>query len=196
MASISFDKIQADAFRAGVTPRTEQSLKWFKKSLKELSIPRNKILRDPALRKANRPLPGRMYLYFYDPKYKKTLPYYDRFPLIFMVDGVKGGFTGLNLHYLDPKRRAIFFDKILDFTTNKKYNETTRLKLTYSLLSGGKRFKEFAPCYKRYLTSHIKSRISEVPPTEWEVALFMPTEKFVKNKTQTVWNKSRKLIES
>jgi len=195
MARSHFDKLQADAFRSGVTPRTIESLKWFKKRLQNITrMNRNPILKDENLIKVNKPLTGRMFMYFYDPKTKQILPYYDKFPLIIMVDRAPRGFYGLNLHYLDLKRRAIFFDKLRDYLTNKKYNRTTKFRLSYSLLSGASKLKEFKPCFKRYLTSHIESRVSEVPATEWEAALFMPTDQFVKNKRQTVWSKSRKLI--
>jgi len=195
MARSHFDKLQADAFRSGVTPRTLESLKWFKKRLQKITrMNRNPILKDENLIKVNKPLTGRMFMYFYDPKTKETLPYYDKFPLIIMVDRAPGGFYGLNLHYLDLKRRALFFDKLRDYLTNEKYNRTTKFRLSYSLLSGASKLKSFKPCFKRYLTSHIKSRVSEVPATEWEAALFMPTDQFVKNKRQSVWTKSRKLI--
>jgi hypothetical protein len=195
MARSHFDKLQADAFRSGVTPRTLESLKWFKKRLQKITrMNRNPILKDENLIKVNKPLTGRMFMYFYDPKTKQTLPYYDKFPLIIMVDRAPGGFYGLNLHYLDLKRRALFFDKLRDYLTNEKYNRTTKFRLSYSLLSGASKLKSFKPCFKRYLTSHIKSRVSEVPATEWEAALFMPTDQFVKNKRQSVWTKSRKLI--
>jgi len=195
MAKSYFDKLQADAFRSGVTPRTEESLKWFQKRLSNITnVNRNQILKDENLIKVNKPLTGRMFMYFYDPKTKETLPYYDKFPLIIMVGKAPKGFYGLNLHYLDPKRRAIFFDKLMDYMKNKKYDRTTKFRLSYSLLSSAGKLKEFEPCFKRYLTSHITSRVSEVPATEWEAALFMPTDQFVKNNRQTVWNKSRKLI--
>ena len=107
MAVSHFDKLQADAFRSGVQPRTEESLKWFKKRLSSITtINRNKILKDENLIKVNRPLTGRMFMYFYDPKTKETLPYYDKFPLIFMVGPAQGGFYGINLHYLPPQLRA------------------------------------------------------------------------------------------
>ena len=195
MAKSYFDKLQADAFRSGVTPRTEESLKWFQKRLSNITnVNRNQILKDENLIKVNKPLTGRMFMYFYDPKTKETLPYYDKFPLIIMVARAPKGFYGLNLHYLDFKRRAIFFDRLMDYMTNKKYDRSTKFRLSYSLLSGARKLKEFEPCFKRYLISHITSRVSEVPATEWEAALFMPTDRFVKNKRQSVWNKSRKLI--
>ena len=153
---------------------------------------RSKLLNDENLIKTNRPLVGRMFLYQYDPKHKKTLPYYDRFPLIFMVDKAEGGFYGLNLHYLSPKWRAIFFDKLTDYTNNKKYNRNTRLNLSYDLLKGSSRLSAFGPCFKHYLTNHVKSRIIEVPANYWESVLFLPTEQFVKASAAKIWNDSRK----
>lgn len=190
-----FQKLEMQAFRAGVRPRSKESLEWFKKRLQSVSrINRENILKDEALKKVNTPLAGRMYMYFYDPKYKETLPYYDRFPLIILVDQVKGGFTGLNLHYLPPVLRAKFFDQLTAFTNNKNYDNSTRFRLTYNFLQASSKLKEFKPCFKRYLANHVQSRIVEVPAPEWEVALFLPTDKFVYNKRQTVWKKSRKMI--
>jgi hypothetical protein len=109
-----------------------------------------------------------------------------------MVDKAEGGFYGLNLHYLPPKWRAIFFDRLTDYTNNKKYNRTTRLKLSYDLLKGSSRLSLFGPCFKHYLTDHVKSRIIEVPADQWESILFLPTEQFVKAKASKIWNDSRK----
>ena len=191
---VTFDSLQADAFRAGVVGRTTQSLKWFRRAVQNLTINRRTLLKDDALKEVKRPQTGKMYMYTYDPKTKEDLPYYDKFPLIFMVGPAKGGFYGCNLHYLDLKRRAILFDKLTDLATAKNYTKKTRLRISYDLLSSASKYKEFAPCFKRYLLSHVKSRMVEVPSTEWEVALFMPTDQFVKNKRNTVWRKSNKLI--
>ena len=195
MAKSYFEKLETDAFRAGVQPRTKESLKWFRERLKGVTrVNNNQILKDTALNKVSKPLMGRMYMYFYDPKTKATLPYYDRFPLIIMLGKEKGGFTGLNLHYLPPILRAKFFDRLTEFTNNKKYDESTRFRLTYNFLKNSSKLELFKPCFKRYLTSHVESRITEVPPPEWEVALFLPTDKFVKNSRQSVWRKSRAMI--
>ena len=190
-----FEKLETEAFRSGVQPRTRESLEWFKKRLKSVSrVQNNVILKDPLLNRVQKPLMGRMYMYFYDPKTKETLPYYDRFPLIIMVKKEKGGFTGLNLHYLPPVLRARFFDRLTQFTNNKKYDESTRFRLTYNFLKSSSKLELFKPCFKRYLTSQVTTRITEVPATEWEVALFLPTDKFVKNSRNTVWKKSRAMI--
>ena len=98
MATSFTDKLQAQAFRAGIERNTDESLKWFKKQLADMkSVNRQDLLKDENFKARSRPLPGRMFMYFYDPKHKKTLPYYDRFSLIFMVEKAKGGFYGLNL---------------------------------------------------------------------------------------------------
>ena len=49
MASL-FDTVQAQAFRAGVTPRTKESIKWFQDKVQELpKPPRAKLMRDKNL---------------------------------------------------------------------------------------------------------------------------------------------------
>lgn len=186
------NKLEDRANLSGIERNTMESLKWFQKEVKNMQTPsRAKLLKDKNLTPKNRPLVGRMFFYQYDPKHKKTLPYYDRFPLIFMVDKAKDGFYGLNLHYLPHKWRAIFFDRLTEYTNNKKYNQTTRLRLSYDLLKGSSRLRFFGPCFKHYLKDHIKSRIVEVPANHWESVLFLPTEQFVKAKATSIWNDSR-----
>ena len=195
MALSYFENLETEAFRSGIQPRTRESLQWFKKRLKSVTrVQNNQILKDPLLNRVPKPLMGRMYMYFYDPKTKETLPYYDRFPLIIMVKKERNGFTGLNLHYLPPVLRARFFDRLTQFTNNKKYDESTRFRLTYNFLRSSSKLEMFKPCFKRYLNSQVTTKITEVPATEWEVALFLPTDKFVKNSRTTVWKKSRAMI--
>tara|TARA_B110001450_G_scaffold244657_1_gene257003 strand:+ start:799 stop:1386 length:588 start_codon:yes stop_codon:yes gene_type:complete len=195
MAVSYIDRLQSQAYKAGVEKNTEESLNWFKRQLAGVkSFNRQNLIKDENLKNRTRPLPGRMFMYFYDPKHKKTLPYYDRFPLIFMVEKAKGGFYGLNLHYLPHKQRALFFDRLTDYSTNKKYDITTRLRLSYNLLKGASKLKMFSPCFKHYLSEHVRSRMVEVPASEWESVLFMPTENFKKKNKSQVWSDSRKMI--
>jgi hypothetical protein len=135
-----------------------------------------------------------MYMFFYDPKHKDTLPYYDQFPLIFVIGDAKGGFMGLNLHYLPPILRAKLLDGLIDLKNNDKYNETTRLKLSYELLNGSSKFKEFKPTIKHYLTAHVKSRLALVPPSEWEIATFLPMAQWKGASSNQVYKQSRKMI--
>jgi hypothetical protein len=141
-----------------------------------------------------RPMVGSMYMYYYDPKHKKTLPYYDRFPLVFPYRKVEGGFMGLNLHYLPLNYRAKLMDALYDVANNDKFDETTKLKFNYSILSNASKFKYFAPCIKHYLTDQVRSRFLYVYPSEWDVALFLPLERFQGATKQKVWAESKKLI--
>ena len=194
MASL-FDNLQAQAFRADIKRGTKSSIAWFRKKVADMTtISRTKLLNDEAVKQVSTPLVGRMFMYFYDPKYKKTLPYYDRFPLIIMVKKAPGGFYGINLHYLPPVLRAKFFDKLLDYSNNNKYNKSTRFKMSYDLLNKTSKLSAFKPCYKKYLTKHIKSRISEISATEREIAIFLPTEQFVKKGKNSIWKDSRSKI--
>ena len=192
MASL-FDTLQANAFRAGIRTRTTQSRDWFQKNVTKLQVNRQSILSDSRLDRTSTNIRGNMYMYFYDPKHKQTLPYYDRFPLTIMVDGAKGGFYGLNLHYLNYNTRAKFLDDLMAFGPATP-NESSRLtKLRYNLLSGVQKFKEFKPCFKHYLGEHVKSQFSKVPMTDWEIAIFLPVEQFKKKSKTSVWNESLKI---
>ena len=138
-------------------------------------------------------LGGRMYHFRYDPKWKEKLPYWDTFPLVIPIDSYGDGFDGLNLHYLPVKLRAKLFDALSSVLTDDGLNEKARFKLTYNLLSGAKKFKLFRPTYKRYLYSKVKSRFLLIPPEEWQIALFLPTQKFVKSQANQIWKDSKKI---
>ena len=192
MAESFFTDLAAKAFRAGITPRTDASRRWFRDEVRNnRNINRRKLLKDPALEKRNRARVGSMYMYFYNPKHEDTLPYYDLFPLTIMVQPVPGGFHGLNLHYLPPALRARLFDSLVDLTNNKRYDESTRFKLTYDLLKSASKMRFFKPCYKHYLYSQIEGRVAMVESPAWEMALFLPTEQFRKSTKSAVWKDSR-----
>jgi hypothetical protein len=191
MASL-FDKLESEAFRKGLTKRSKEAQDWFRKQVSSMGkINMHTMLKDDRLVKKQRPRVGDMFMYAYDPKHRKTLPYYDRFPLTIMVGQAPGGFYGLNLHYLPLKQRAIFLDNLTAIANNKKFDETTRLKLSYNLLKSASKFKYFAPCFKHYLTEQVDSKIMKVEASEWDIAIFLPTENFAKKKTSFVWKESR-----
>ena len=132
---------------------------------------------------------GQMLFYKYDPKFAKKLPYWDMYPLVFPFEKAQGGFYGLNLHYIPPRDRAILMDELKSYTTNQKYDATTRLKLTYNVLKG---FGRAVPCVKRYLGSNVRSNTVRIDADEWEIAIFLPVERFQKQSKRDVWNDSRK----
>ena len=130
---------------------------------------------------------GKMYFYSYNPKWKNELPWYDTFPLVFPIEKYSDGFLGLNFHYLAPKDRAILMDQLKAFANNKKYDETTKLRLSYNMLKGFTKYKRARPTVHRYLNSKVNSKFVLVNADEWEVALFLPVERFKKANKKKVW---------
>lgn len=190
MASL-FDTLQANAFRAGITARTKESQKWFQANIENMQTPgRRELLKDKALEPTDRMIFGNMFMYFYDPKHKETLPYYDRFPLTIMLEPTKNGFQGLNLHYLRPDVRAQFLDELMGLGPKNVTDKSRLTKLRYDLIQSTRKYKEFKPCFKSYLSDHVKSRIVRVPMTEWEIAIFLPTEQFKKAGKAKIWKDS------
>ena len=140
------------------------------------------------------PLVGQMYMYYYDAKHKATLPYFDRFPLVFPFKKVKGGFYGLNMHYLPLPLRAKLMDALYDTASNTRFDESTRLKMSYKMLESAAKYKEFQPCIKRYLTSQLRSKFMYIYPSEWDMALFLPLERFQGASKTQVWADSKRKI--
>jgi hypothetical protein len=187
-----FQKLEFEAFRKGITPRSKESRAWFMNKAKNLNVSRSKLMKEDPIELRSRPAVGKMYMYFYDPKHKETLPYYDRFPLIVMVGPAPRGFMGLNLHYLPLATRAKFLDALLDTINNERYDESTRFRLSYEMLKRASKLKAFRPCLKRYLSSHVRSRLAMVPAPEWEIATFLPTADFEKASSSQVYKDSRR----
>jgi len=132
---------------------------------------------------------GKMFFYKYDPKFAKKLPYWDMYPLVFPFERAPGGFYGLNLHYIPPRDRAVLMDNLNQYASNNKYDQTTRLELSYRLL---KRYGRAVPCVKRYLGDRIVSQTVRIDADEWEIAIFLPVERFQKASKGEVWADSRR----
>lgn len=175
-----FDKLSKEMSAAGIRPRTANARAWLGGKISKMRIPTNRsnILND-ATRVSARAFVGRMYFFQYDAKLKETLPIWDKFPLVIPMDIYEDGFLGLNLHYLDPYNRLILLDRLNDFVNNDKYDDTTKFRLSYDLLSRSRRYQLIEPCIKRYLFSHIMSSLIYIEPNNWETAVFLPTQKFI-----------------
>lgn len=133
---------------------------------------------------------GQMFMFWYDAKLKNELPFWDRLPLIFPIEIYKDGFLGINLHYLPLNLRAKLMDALYTAMNNQRLDRTTRLLISYRILKQASKYRYFKPCIKRYLSSHVQSRFIRIEPTEWDMALMLPTERFVKARKQRVWQDS------
>jgi hypothetical protein len=190
-----FQNILEQGKSIGVLPgRVTEARDWFREQARQTVVrsPNRLITEGETLTTKARP--GFMYMFQYDPKTKQDLPYYDRFPLVFPFRITNEGFYGLNLHYLPLDYRARMMDSLYLLTNNKQYNETTKLRLSYQILESSSKFSMFKPCVKQYLNSHVKSRLLFIPAEQWDVALFLPTARFVKSTQQKVHADSRRHI--
>ena len=190
-----FKNLELEAFRAGITPRTRESRDWFRRKAQRLRrVNRNQLMKEEPVELSNRRIIGSMQMFFYDPKLKNELPFYDAFPLVIVLGPAQGGFLGLNLHYLPPTLRAKFLDALLDVTNNKSYDDSTKFDITYGMLKSAMKYKYFKPCIKHYLNKHVRSRFATVPAPEWEIATFLPTADWQKTSASQVYSDSRRKI--
>ena len=197
MATYIFQKLSKEGRAEGLKPGSTEARDWFRdrassvSNVNTKSLVRNKERTYTSIRSAD---VGRMYMFFYDPKTKETLPYYDRFPMIFVIDKVPGGFHGLNLHYLPPTYRARLMDALYSVSKTDTARDSEKLQMSYNLLKSASRFNYFKPCYKHYLNGHVRSRMLYVPAEEWDIALMLPTQRFRKAGTSKIWKESRQKI--
>jgi hypothetical protein len=177
----------------GIRPNSAAAREWFSKKIRESSVINRRTLLSDSERKAATPQIGKMYFYNYDPKFKDKLPYYDEFPLIFVIDYFSGGFMGINLHYVSPRNRMEIMESLSGIATNKRYDASTRLALSYKVLRGVSKFSTMKPCIKKYLFSNVKSSFVTINANEWDIAIFLPVQKFRKANASKVWSDSSRM---
>ena len=179
---------------AQLRDRSREALDFFRGHVRNLKISPQSFYKQTNLKKATRFLEGRMYTFFYDPKTKDKLPYYDRFPVILLLEANQNGFSGLNLHYIPPRYRVKLLNELYDFivTDDEEDDENmkTRIRVTYEILQSTAKMKFFRPCYKRYLTSHIEGRALEIIPEYWDIMAMLPVGRFQKESVRKVYSES------
>ena len=183
------DRLKQSLAKEGLTPRTVSARKWLQAKVGDLNPTAAALMRDRE-RLKDKSFIGKMYFFFYDPKLKDSLPYYDRFPLVIPIERYSDGFLGLNLHYIHPKRRIILLDKLSTILSDHNYDEGTRFRISYDYLKRASKIFEATPCIKRYLSSHVQSRFLEITADEWDIAVMLPVESFAKASTSKVWSDS------
>ena len=113
---------------------------------------------------------GHMYMFEYKAK-MRWLPYYDRFPLVYVIKSGKTEFWGANLHYLSPKKRII---------------------ATRKLMQG--RIDIPKKCFHKYLHAHVDGLYLDLAAAEWDTAILLPTADFVKDLNGMVFPINQELV--
>tara|TARA_R100001377_G_scaffold11248_1_gene5621 strand:- start:367 stop:936 length:570 start_codon:yes stop_codon:yes gene_type:complete len=177
---------------AKATKGRPKSTEWFRDKIREFGQPSAmQLIRDG--KQNTRPFYGNLNMFFYDPKFKKTLPYYDRFPLVLPIERYSNGFLGINLHYLPIPLRIRLLDTLMEYSTDTNFDSRTKLKV----LGRYKNLKNVAllkPTIKRYLRGHVKSSFRKVEADEFVVATLLPVQRFSKANEKKVWSDSRSMI--
>ena len=150
-----------------------KSYDWYKNKVQSMTTPGARALINQG-KATLRPKYGIMNLFGYDPKFKETLPLYDRFPLIFPLEPAKGGFYGINFHYLQPGARVAFLRQLSRFASDKNFDKKTRYQI--GNLSG----RYFKKTIKHYLFSQVRTSFLNVPADEMAIAIFLPVARFMK----------------
>jgi hypothetical protein len=192
MATSKLTEIAQQRSASEMQMMTKRSMDWLKGKISEIRNPisvANSIARE-NFRKTTDYKIGKLYFFYYDPKGKNELPYYDRFPLVLILDKHPDGFLGLNLHYLPYRYRVAFLNKLRQYAVLNQDDEIQRLRITYDILNASKRLREFRPCIKKYLHGHLMSKLLTIQPNEWEVASLLPLQQFKGAMPQEVWQES------
>ena len=172
MAELSEFEKEISAASKNLTAASKDSMNWFKDQLNEMS-------KKPRLKPVSSlPEIGKMYLYTYDAKYKDKLPFFDVFPLTIPVEYTNSGFLGLNLHYLPPNARASLLNSLTSLSNNNKYDDSTKLVISYEMLKGYSKYSGYETCLKRYLFGHVKSQFYYISPSDWSKIVTMPLQRW------------------
>lgn len=195
MATI-ITRINEELSKQGIAPGTNPSRTWLLEKIKSLNPTgkhRMELIRQREAQR-NKTMIGRFYFFFYDPKTKETLPYWDKFPLVIPIMRYPDGFLGLNLHYIPPKDRLILLKQLRIQASGAMNDERTRLRLSYPILKAMYQAYRATPCIKRYLAPHVRSRFVEIPAPEWDIAAALPLQQFTGKGSVTaqgVWEDSK-----
>lgn len=147
----------------------------------------------------SRVLRGQLLFFKYKPISESFISqnkYYDAYPLVLVTDAYRGGFEGINLHYIEGDERMFLFENILKSMPTLKANEEwrTRVSVDYDKLNASRKFRYYKPCYKRYLWDGLKRRPVVIPFEYWKTMVASETSRFAKSKPVTVQRESRKSV--
>ena len=102
--------------------------------------------------------PGQLYFFTYSAQTKQ--PYYDMYPLSYVIEYQKGGFLGCNIHYVPL---------------------TQRDELATSLLNNSAQGAVAVPrrTLHKYVYTGVRGTPYRIPNAEWSDVAQLPTERFV-----------------
>lgn len=119
---------------------------------------------------------GDLVMFYYMPKHKDTLPYYDVFPCSQIISVNNNSILGINYHYLHPTQRAGLLDIVSSYGDKVNWRAVAKAP-------------NIEPTVHKYLYSHIKSKMLKIDEESYEYAVMMPMEQFRKKNKKQVWKR-------
>ena len=184
MASV-FDTIKRNA------GDLDRSNSWYRSQVNRIAsgTTAQQLFRQGKL--ARRPSVGRLNLFGYNPKLRKTLPYYDVFPLVLPLEAFSGGVIGMNFHYLPPLLRMRLLERMQAKATDKRFDKNRKFDVTYDDV---KNLGIVKPTIKKYLYSYAQTGFLRINADEAATAIFLPVQRFKKASEAKVYSDSRRII--
>ena len=152
---------------SNATGGEKKSLSWYRSATKQIASSykkdMSKFVRDELTSNQDEntlrryPKEGHLFMFEYTAK-MRHLPYYDKFPLVYVVKASPTEFFGANLHYMNPKKR---------------------IQAVVKLMQG--RIDIPKKCFHKYLQNHVDGLFLDIAADEWDTAILLPTEDFVRN---------------
>ena len=170
-ASTKGEKKSLAWYRSAVKAEASKYKKNFNKYILDEKADKNGLAKEQDSNELRKyAVMGHMYMFEYKAK-MRWLPYYDRFPLVYVIKSNKTEFWGANLHYLSPKKRLI---------------------ATKKLMQG--RIDIPKKCFHKYLHAHVDGLYLDLALTEWDTAILLPTADFVKDLNGMVFPISQEIV--
>lgn len=179
------------ATKGSIERHTIDSLDWFRKRIsKDVNISRTALLKDTGdyrtkSGKEDTSLIGKLYYFNYEAEGvgNSELGVYDEYPMVFIFNSTKTKegkqvLWGLNLHYATPAERATLYMELLKLKTTKGWSEKTKLKMSWNLIKGVASHRLYKKCVHAYRVDRMKSRLVEIKPEDWEVAVFLQLQRW------------------
>ena len=184
MASV-FDTIKRNA------GDLDRSNSWYRSQVNRIASGKTagQLFREGKLQA--RPSVGRLNLFGDNPKLRAKLPYYDIFPLVLPLEPIKGGFMGMNFHYLPPLLRFRLLERMQARASDRRFDSKTRFEVAYDDV---KNIKIVKPTIKKYLYAYCQTGFLRINADEAATAIFLPVQRFKKASEARVYADSRRFI--
>jgi len=204
-----FQKAHTIAKQNNIISRSERAREWYHDYAAEYGVNfrSGQMLRGGGKRISDIKL-GRMYFFRYQSQssasgrdiIKTKDEIYDAFPLIFCLAEHPNLIEAFNFHYIEPALRARLLGKMFMYLNNEDFNNKTKLFATKfkKVIQDNRLFRHAKVSYRTYKPGRIRSKILEVHPLDWELAIMLPTERFItpdgaRVSSKKIWFQSKKL---